>query len=588
MSIEWLVELGWKSALLAGATLALLALARGRSAAEKALLGDAGLLSLLLLPFALAWLPRFAVAAPPVLAPAINSVAQAQVTAVPDALPAAVATAENAAAIDWNAVALALYLLPALALALGLLVGIVRLRQLYSRARVVEDSRWLRALASAQNRAGVKRGTALLISDEVNSPISWGIVRPVIMIDRLARAQSNRAEAIIAHELAHVYRFDWLRLVIARLVTAIFWFNPLVWALTRSCHQLREEAADDAVLRTRVATSDYAELLVTAVRHANSRPLLAANGVAPSLGSLSRRVMRVLDGSHSRVPAPLGWTLACCAGALLINAPLGAATLVAERGSVEKIVAAAAAGGSGQSLVAPPRQIAAPLGTVSRRKADLPVADAQSRDAPPAAQAAADARTLSPPFAEAIIAAARKGDIRTLAELIAQGASPNSAVLGDGTPLIAATRAGRRDAVEFLLANGAHPDAGVPGDGNPLIVAAHSGRRDLVELLLARGASINGAVVGDGAPLIAASAAGHVDTARLLLDRGANPEQIVPGDENALITASRAGQVRIVELLIARGANVNSRAFGRTPLSMAKRGGHGEIVRMLTQAGAVR
>ena len=46
---------------------------------------------------------------------------------------------------------------------------------------------------------------------------------------------------------------DWAKLLASRIACAIFWFNPLVWMLARESHQLREEAADDAVLMADIA-----------------------------------------------------------------------------------------------------------------------------------------------------------------------------------------------------------------------------------------------------------------------------------------------------------------------------------------------
>ncbi|MDQ3482854.1 MAG: HEAT repeat domain-containing protein, partial [Pseudomonadota bacterium] len=328
MSSEWLVELAWKSLLLSAVAMVLLALAGRRSAGEKSLIGDAGLLSLLLLPVTISWLPRVELAAPQAVGEAVARFGPEGGFAT--AAPSAAVAAQSALAFDWNAVALGLYLLPAVALHAGLALSLVRLRQLYGRALVLEDAHWLTALAAAQNRLGVKHGTALLISDEVNSPISWGVVRPVIMIDPAARASGSQAEAIIAHELAHVNRLDWLKLIIARVVVALFWFNPLVWVLARRSHQLREEAADDAVLNTRLATSDYADLLITAVRHSNARPLVA-NGVAPSKSSISQRVAHVLDTSRPRRAAPFQWAAATMVMALAANAAVAASEPVFQR-----------------------------------------------------------------------------------------------------------------------------------------------------------------------------------------------------------------------------------------------------------------
>ncbi len=125
-------------------------------------------------------------------------------------------------------------------------------------------------------------------------------------------AKNNDAEAIIAHELAHVARLDWASLLLARIATALLWFNPLVWMVARQAHQLREEAADDAVLRSDVNHLDYAALLVGAARPRSHGFLLAANGVAPSRGSLRQRITRVLRPGPVARPRPIwaGWASA--------------------------------------------------------------------------------------------------------------------------------------------------------------------------------------------------------------------------------------------------------------------------------------
>ena len=64
------------------------------------------------------------------------------------------------------------------------LCTLFRLSSLSRRAEVLVEPVWLSALAHAQRRMGLKSGTALLVSDTLPSPISWGWVRPVIVLDR--------------------------------------------------------------------------------------------------------------------------------------------------------------------------------------------------------------------------------------------------------------------------------------------------------------------------------------------------------------------------------------------------------------------
>jgi hypothetical protein len=170
-------------------------------------------------------------------------------------------------------------------------------------------------------------------------------MRPVILLNNRAVEASGEAEAIIAHELAHVARLDWVKLLLARVATALFWFNPLVWALAREAHQLREEAADDAVLAANITDTDYAQLLVGVARHECPGLLLGAHGVAPSKSSLARRVARVLDAGSARAPAARTFALGVFVGAVLVAAPLTALTLAP--GGARQAAVASKAGKAG-------------------------------------------------------------------------------------------------------------------------------------------------------------------------------------------------------------------------------------------------
>ena len=120
---------------------------------------------------------------------------------------------------------------------------------------------------------------------------------------------------------------------------------------------------------------------------------------------------------------------------------------------------------------------------------------------------------------------------------------------------------------------------------------------DAVGFLLDHGADTNMPVPGDGNPLIMAAREGHTTVVELLLDRGARIDAVVPGDENALIQASGSGELAVVKLLVSRGADVNARVWvernsrsgggeWRTPLSMARQGGHTEVIAYLVSSGA--
>ncbi|WP_310468302.1 M56 family metallopeptidase [Sphingomonas sp.] len=332
--MEFVVALALKSLLIAGGALLLLKMTeRRRSAADRSLIAHLGLLAVLLLPAAALALPALEVAGPAFLAePAADvpaSAAAPEVAAASATFPGAEIAPQAVAAapaLDWQLVA---YAVPAAVLLLLTLIALLRLVPLKARASVLVDPHWLSALAHAQRRMGFKNGTALLTSDELKSPISWGLLRPTILLNAAATEAHDEAEAIIAHELAHVGNFDWAKLLLARVAVALFWFNPLVWLLAREAHQLREEAADDAVLAADIEDTHYASLLVGIARHECNGLLIGAHGVAPGRGSLARRVRRVLDAASQRAPGGWRWTSAAAFFAAGMAVPVAALSVVA-------------------------------------------------------------------------------------------------------------------------------------------------------------------------------------------------------------------------------------------------------------------
>jgi beta-lactamase regulating signal transducer with metallopeptidase domain len=339
-----LIGIALKSLLIAAVSLGLLRLMSHRSAAERSWVAHIGLLALVIIAIAPLVL-RWNIEAPALFghAPAVEATVQSAAPASLAPAPVSSATPVVSAAVSRSAVpnaslssrvalspvaaATALYALPAAILLFITFLALARLIALRARADVLVDGHWLSALARAQRRMGFKHGTALLTSNELSSPISWGLMRPVILLNNRAVEASGEAEAIIAHELAHVARMDWAKLLLARIATALFWFNPFVWLLAREAHQLREETADDAVLAADIVDTDYAQLLVGVARHECPGLLLGAHGVAPSKSSLARRVARVLDGSSVRGPVAGSFAIGVLVGAILIAAPLAALTL---------------------------------------------------------------------------------------------------------------------------------------------------------------------------------------------------------------------------------------------------------------------
>ncbi len=331
----FLALLTLKSFALAVAAILALRIARARSAAVRSMIAHLGLLALVLLPLVSIAAPELPLRMPAEIAPVAAVMSQPLLPASPPAFQhgqpsRAPAKSETTAAAfrPYAIFVTCVVLVPAGLLLALMLLSVWQLVGLRRRADVLTDVIWLNALAQAQKRIGCKSGTALLRSAELNSPVSWGLMRPTIVLDETAALAPGQAEAVIAHELAHVVHFDWVKLLLARVATAIFWFNPWAWQLAREAHQLREEAADDAVIAAKIPGPAYAELLIRIVRHQNRGHLLqAVHGIVAPKNSLHRRVERILDRETSRTSPGKKLVAAGTIGTLGITAVLAALTI---------------------------------------------------------------------------------------------------------------------------------------------------------------------------------------------------------------------------------------------------------------------
>lgn len=312
--IAVLLSLLIKSGVVAGLGLSAVWLLTGRSPAERVTLLRAAVVLLVALPLiALAgpdltiWLAAAPASAPAeafILPAAGNGAAAAPSFTVP-ALP------------TWLALAWAV---GAAALLARFGLGVLTLARWTRNGDVVSDPVWTAALARLTGASAPR----LLATRRVASPISWGVPPGVVLIGAAQLDQPRDAEAVLAHELAHIRRRDWLFLALSRVAVALFWFNPLVWLLQSELGRLSEEAADADALR-HVEPEAYARTLLGM---ASDFTPAAATGMTGPARSLAKRITKVMTQRRPASPRPLAMMVAV--GALLaVATPLAAVELSA-------------------------------------------------------------------------------------------------------------------------------------------------------------------------------------------------------------------------------------------------------------------
>ncbi len=211
----------------------------------------------------------------------------------------------------------------------------------------------------------------------------------------------------------------------------------------------------------------------------------------------------------------------------------------------------------------------------------------------------------------ALLEAARDGNVSAVRALLGQKVQANAAEPDGTTALTWAVRGNQLEIAGLLLQAGADPTLANRFGAGPVFYAASNGNAAAIEQLLAAGAKADAPGVGGATPLMAAARSGSTDALRVLLARGADVHAREPRrGQTALMAAAAEGNAAAVKMLVEAGARVADRSHGPaappldaaeftrgnynrkdrfdeyTPLLMAVRRGHLDVVRTLLDAGA--
>jgi TonB family protein len=150
-------------------------------------------------------------------------------------------------------------------------------------------------ISRAQVRVGV--GAAFYVSDQVSGPITFGVIRPAVVLPpAMCGMPSHVQQAIVCHELLHVRRRDWLHEIVEEAVVAVLWFHPAVWILIGRIRLAREQVVDEATIQLTDSRERYVESLLAVAR---ARLFPSFSPASPFLRRhlLKKRVARILQES---------------------------------------------------------------------------------------------------------------------------------------------------------------------------------------------------------------------------------------------------------------------------------------------------
>jgi len=162
------------------------------------------------------------------------------------------------------------------------------------------------------------------VSDAITTPMTWGAIRPVILVPAYVEDwPAEQRDVVLSHERAHIQRHDWLSQGFAQVMTAVFWFHPLVWVAAAQMRQEAEHAADDATLATGVHASDYADRLMAVARQV-SGPSTIPGVAMVRKPALTSRIAAILDTARTRTGASVAARIGVMLAAVALLVPLSA------------------------------------------------------------------------------------------------------------------------------------------------------------------------------------------------------------------------------------------------------------------------
>ena len=440
-AIGWaLLHLVWQGALAAAVLAVVLARLSGRRASLRYAVSCATLLTLVGLGVATgmgsyraatATAPSPSPAAAPALAPPAGVVLAAQLPGqsilITRVFPAPSDRVRSfvRAANDALPVIVTVWLAGVAILSLRLILAWLRARRLVARGATRAREHWQAAARRLSDALGVRHAVRLLESAAVEVPSVIGLVRPVILLPASALTGLTPAqlEMILAHELAHIRRHDFLVNLLQAVVETLLFYHPAVWWVSRQIRIERENCCDDLAVAVCGDPVHYARAL-TRLEELRAPALRIA--VSAAGGSLFQRVRRLVGGTtRSTGLAVRGATaLAVLAGVLLAFAAQSFSAIGRHEPALERPRVDVGAGLPAATDPAEPREAAA-FEPAEPEKSAVAVPASEEQAAPPdVTSAASEDDPNAVPEDEEV---APDDELPTLEELIAlrtQGVTP--------------------------------------------------------------------------------------------------------------------------------------------------------------------
>lgn len=468
----------------------------------------------------------------------------------------------------------------------------------------------------------VKKAIAYRTSNRITSPMVIGWIKPFVLLPKQLIESLSESElyAVLAHELAHIKREDFIVNLIQITLCNIFFFHPGIWWMSSKVDEEREHCCDDLAIEATGTASSYAKTLISVSElqltfQSNSSLTMALSGKNKNISrsSFSTRIKRLFEIGNGVGTFRENLTTA---GVLVMIfcfsfIAMGSTVKKSEdetKSSDEEIASEIdhsettsdiESTNNVKTIDQPRNQIqsVASINKISQKTIHSIVQNeiTSTKDnmlnnhllaSEPIYFENVIEQNTKDSRIESLMMACFDGDLTFVKSLLQLGIDINGIGEKGFTPLMVAVSKDRYQVVKYLIEQGADVNKNING-WSPLLEAADEGSTMSMELLIEAGAELNYFwTVGSPTAMTMAASEGHLDCMKMLQEAGAS----INGYKNSvppLHSAAEEGNTNIISYLIRQGVDINKQDYAsRTALMFAASEGHKEIVTQLLKAGA--
>lgn len=177
-----------------------------------------------------------------------------------------------------------------------LFTNLSAVRNLRNHSQANKDQGLQNLVAAISTKMGMLKIPQLKITSDGLSPMAMGVIKPMILIPAglIFQLSPTHLEAILAHELAHIKRHDYLVNLIQSTMEVFFFYHPCFWWINQTIKELRENATDDLAIASGVAPKVLAEALAEVLNYAQEQTPELALAAAKKRNPTLNRIRRML------------------------------------------------------------------------------------------------------------------------------------------------------------------------------------------------------------------------------------------------------------------------------------------------------